>query len=293
MDINRENNLSEKEVPSRAGSFTDLMSKDDSSRNYTVIKNIVARCGTALELSLERDIKFYRGSRDHSDLQYIKPGLKQRKSRDNWNIWNVLFDYYPRNAKHEKRRYSLMFSTRYDLANQFAHNGSSVLYVLPVGNPNITFCPQDFIEELSTGSLEGMVYKLLTSLPVKDSLRSYLFGVFHHTKNLSEVGKALKIVNIVGNKNIELIEEFLKKTSYTSEMTSQGKDIIESLKNKDFPEFLFDRVYSTHIVTKNLSDVNSDWDDQGECWTSAPCYVVNRDIYFKCLRTYKDSKNDN
>jgi hypothetical protein len=254
--------------------FADLSPKIPINK---VINAILERCPVACEFASE-DKLFYRGGLDEPpDVQYIKPSLKKRVSRDNKNMWNVLFDNSPHTHHHQKRQRSLMFTTDEDVAREFGN----IVYVFPVGNPLITYSPLDFIEMFPITKFETSIFHILELLKVSDGAHRRINQILSHGKDYNTILKVLKIIEQVPLKTNKFDMDRYPWSDHTR------SEFLNKKLNGNFVEYVINKLNSDEIETLSLSNFNKFGKSKDELWTMAPCFLVDGNMLIEIQKRYK------
>lgn len=264
--------------------FTDLVQRKDIRQNKInrLVQTIIRRCPVACEFAMKNNF-FYRGTeRQSSDIQYVKPSLSRRMSRDNKNIWNVLFDNGPYTKQHQKRQYSLMFSTNESTAEEFGQ----ILYVFPVGNPLITYSPEDFIETIPIGKMETSLSEMIGDLKIKDTYKQYLREYIRYGKSYQ---RFIKILNFIQKAPIDDSKYLQGRFPWDRD---ERKKYMKSKLDGSLTETLLEDLSSPQIETMRLSEFDYFDDSRDEVWTMSPCYIVDEDMVYKIKTTLYDMKNN-
>jgi len=125
-----------------------------------------------------------------SKIQHIIPTEKIRKSRDNWNIWNLMFDRVAGHQSIPLRSFALIASSDQQMADEYGEPH----VVLPVGDPRIAFCPNDFTVIYDVTRFEGITGCLLRVAVPKQSIQNVLFSVLKTGTSIPRTLKALEVL---------------------------------------------------------------------------------------------------
>jgi len=273
------------ELKPRGHSFSDITPNYQHERS--LMRDLFRRCSVAFEQSNE-SVLLFRGSHGADEsLQYIKPAASPRGSRDNWNVWNLLFDHNIKGQSIPPRSTSIMASGKREVASEYG----PISIVLPVGNPYIAYCQNDFSDAYYELKVESVTRDMIRPLRIKPSIKTFIIESLNEGTSTAQVMKALRVLSHVVAK--EPPEEIINRLDFSLRNLPNKAVMIQCIKNKRLIDFYIGMMMPSRvkISTQRFSELNANTlKVQGECWLNAPCFVMDDDRFFEYQKIFNNIK---